>query len=130
MKRKYKLPEEWLSQADYDLKTARSMFRSRRYIYSIFFCHLTIEKALKGVYAFKLEKDPPKTHNLNYLCEQMELSVPENFQDFIDNLNNLSVPTRYPDQLQKLLKDFKKDLTRKMFRQTKEVLEWLKKKII
>jgi HEPN domain-containing protein len=130
MKHRYKLPEEWFSQAYYDLKTSRSMFRSRRYIYTIFFCHLTIEKALKGIYAYKLEKNPPKTHNLNYLCELVELSIPVNFQDFIDNLNNLSVPTRYPDELQKLLKDFKRDLTRKTLKQTKELLEWLKKKII
>lgn len=39
--------EEWFKQADYDLGTAEAMFRSRRYIYSIFMCHLCLEKALK-----------------------------------------------------------------------------------
>jgi len=127
---RYKLSEEWFSQAFYDLQTAMSMFRSRRYIYTIFFCHLSIEKALKGLYAHILKKDPPKTHNLNYLCELMELNLPGSFQDFIDDLNNLSVPTRYPDDLQKLLKDYDIHATRKIFKQTKEVLQWLKKKTL
>ncbi|MCP5102443.1 MAG: HEPN domain-containing protein [bacterium] len=126
----YKLPEEWLKQADYDLGTAKVMFDSGRYIYTIFMCHLTIEKALKGLYAKKLETNPPRSHNLNYICEEMGQEVPENFQDFMDNLNNLSVPTRYPDQLAKLLKDFKKDVTKNIYNQSKELLQWLKEKII
>jgi len=56
MSDKYKLPKEWFKQADYDLDTARAMFDSGRYIYTIFMCHLSIEKALKGVYAGKFEK--------------------------------------------------------------------------
>ena len=125
----YKLPEEWLKQADYDLGTAKSMFKTGRYIYTIFMCHLSVEKALKGLYARKFEANPSKTHNLNYLCEEMNLEIPEEFQDFMDNLNNLSVPTRYPDELEKLLKDFKKGVTKKIYKQTEELLKWLREKI-
>jgi HEPN domain-containing protein len=64
---------------------------------------------------------------LNYLCEEINLEIPEKFQDFIDNLNNLSVPTRYPDELERLLQDFKKGVTKKTYNQTKELLQWLKK---
>ena len=103
MSASYKLPEEWFKQADYDLGTAKAMLRTRRYIYTVFMCHLSIEKALKGLFAKKFRENPSKTHNLNYLCEEINLEIPENFQDFIDNLNNLSVPTRYPEKLEKLL---------------------------
>ena len=123
----YKLPEEWFKQADYDLGTAKAMLKSGRYIYTVFMCHLVIEKALKGIFAKKLGKDPSKTHNLNYLCEEINLEIPEEFQDFIDKLNNLSVPTRYPDKLERLLQDFKKGVTKKTYNQTKELLQWLKK---
>jgi HEPN domain-containing protein len=122
----YKLAEEWFKQAEYDLGTAKAMLDSGRYIYTIFMCQLSIEKALKGVYADKLEDNPPKTHNLNYICEIMEFEIPEEFQDFVDNLNNLSVPTRYPDKLETLLKDFRKNLTQKIYNQTKAFLSWLK----
>ncbi|MFB3895377.1 MAG: HEPN domain-containing protein [bacterium] len=61
-----KLPEEWFKQAEYDLDTAKVMFNSGRYFYTIFMCHLSIEKALKGLYAKVFGKDPIKTHDLNY----------------------------------------------------------------
>lgn len=46
---KIKPPEEWMKQADYDFKTAVAMCESKRYIYTVFMCHLSIEKALKGI---------------------------------------------------------------------------------
>ena len=49
-----KTPEEWLKQADYDYETAEAMFKTGRYIYAIFMCHLAIEKTLKGLYMKKL----------------------------------------------------------------------------
>lgn len=130
MSGKYKLPNEWLKQSDYDLATAKSMFDTGRYIYTVFMCHLSIEKMLKGLYAKTLETNPPKTHSLTYLCEMLKLEMPEEFQDFIDKLDNLSVPTRYPEKLDKLLKDFKKALTEDVYEQAKELLQWLKKKMI
>jgi HEPN domain-containing protein len=97
-------------------------------IFILFFmCHLSIEKALKGLYAKKFKKNPPKIHNLNYFCELVEIVLEKDLQEFIDNLNDLSVPTRYPDELDKLLKDYKKEDTFKVLEKTKELLLCLKK---
>jgi HEPN domain-containing protein len=41
---------EWLKQADYDLDTAEFMVSGKRYFYAVFMCHLSIEKAIKGLY--------------------------------------------------------------------------------
>jgi len=32
------------------MKTAEVMFNTKRYIYIVFMCHLSIEKAFKGLY--------------------------------------------------------------------------------
>lgn len=124
-----KKPQEWLKQAAYDLKTADAMFNSKRYIYAVFMCHLAIEKALKGLFTQSLREVPPKTHNLIYLVEKIELGLPEKLYDFIFTLNGLSVPTRYPDDLQKLLKDYNKQKTGKVLEQGKETLKWLKARL-
>ncbi len=126
-KNKFKPYEEWFKQAEYDLDTAEAMFKARKYIYTVFMCHLSIEKALKGLYAKKFKKDPPRIHNLNYFCELVEISLEKDLQEFIDNLNDLSVPTRYPDELEKLLNDYKKDDTYIVLEKTKELLLCLKK---
>ncbi|MBE0638943.1 MAG: HEPN domain-containing protein [Bacteroidales bacterium] len=41
---------EWFFQSDYDLETAEDMFESGRMVYCIFMCHLSLEKALKGLF--------------------------------------------------------------------------------
>ena len=117
--------EEWLTQANYDMDTADYMFRGGRYMYAVFMCHLSLEKALKGRYAEKLGKEPPKTHNLLYLLEKMKLTLPEDLFDFISTLNRVSVPTRYPDDLQRILKDYDKKKTKEVLDQSKQVLQWL-----
>lgn len=124
--KKLKLPEEWFKQADYDLKTASAMFKAGRYIYTVFMCHLSIEKALKGLYAKNFKKEPTKTHDLSYLSVLIDLTLPEEHRKFLDSLNDLSVPTRYPDELRKILKEYKKDRTAKILKQTQRLLSWLK----
>ena len=120
-----KPPEEWLTQAKYDMDTADYMFNGRRYMYAVFMCHLSLEKGLKAVYAEKLGNEPPKTHNLLYLIEKMKLKLPEDLHDFISTLNRVSVPTRYPDDLQRILKDYDKKKTKEVLDQSKKVLRWL-----
>jgi len=129
MNKQLKSPKEWFKQAGYDLETAEAMFKTSRYIYTVFMCHLSIEKALKGLYAKQFRKDPLKTHDLIYLCKMIKLSLAEKFEIFLDNLNDLSVPTRYPDELEKLLKQYKKDRTKQVLNQTKELLLWLKRNL-
>ncbi len=121
-----KAPQEWFKQSEYDFETAKAMLTSGRYIYAVFMCHLCIEKALKGLYARRHKKDPPKIHNLNYLCEKTNVELTEGLRNFVDKLNGLSIPTRYPDELERLLKDYKKDVTEEVFNQTGELLLCLK----
>ena len=125
----YKPSEEWFKQADYDLETAEAMFKARRYIYTVFMCHLSIEKALKGLYAKCFEKDPIKTHDLNYLCDIIGLNLSEEHQIFLDSLNDISVPVRYPDDINKIVSIYKKDRVEKILNKSKELLKWLRKKL-
>jgi len=124
-----KSPQEWLKQADYDMETAEIMFDNKRYFYAVFMCHLSIEKALKGLYTQKLNKTPPKTHNLIFLVEKIKLELSEDLYDFIFTLNGVSVPTRYPDELQKLQKDYNTAKTRVLLEKSKEALKWLKARL-
>lgn len=126
---KNKSAREWFKQAEYDLETAGAMFKSGRYIYTVFMCHMAIEKALKGLYAEKLSGNPPKIHDLNYLSEKISLNLSMPMQDFLDYLNDVSVPTRYPDEIDKLLKEYNKKTTAGILKQAKILIACLKKKL-
>lgn len=125
---KLKTPEEWFKQADYDIGTAADMFKTGRYIYTVFMCHLSVEKALKALYTKYLNENPPKTHDLNFLCDKINLELPEVLFDFIDKLNDLSVPTRYPDELETLLNHYQMKKTDEIIRESQELINWLKMK--
>ncbi|SNQ60834.1 HEPN domain-containing protein [Candidatus Methanoperedens nitratireducens] len=120
--------DEWFKQADYDMETAEFMFKGQRYFYAVFMCHLSIEKALKGLIIHKNKEAPPKTHNLLYLIEIINLELPEDMYDFVFTLNRVSVLTRYPDNLQRMLNEYNMDKTKEILEKARELLEWLKTK--
>ena len=124
-----KKPEEWFKQAAYDLKTAEIMLENRRFIYAVFMCHLAVEKALKGLYQFKLNEIPPKVHNLIYLVEKIGLGISEKLYNSIFELNRVSIPTRYPDDLTRMKNEYKKKNTVEIINSSKEVIKWLKNQL-
>ena len=121
-----KSPQEWLKQADYDIKTAEIMFDNKRYFYAVFMCHLSIEKALKGLYQERLKEIPPKVHNLVYLLNKIGVKPSEPTGKFLIKLNEASIVTRYPEELDELQKNFTQLVVRNILLKSKEALEWIK----
>ena len=117
----------WIKSSNYDIKTAEHMFKTGRYIYVLFMCHLSVEKLLKAIYEAVLKKVPPKTHNLIYLAKAVSLEVSENHLETLESLNALSIVTRYPEDIESLVKAFKKKRVERYFKRTKVMLQWLRK---
>ncbi len=121
-----KEPQEWLRQADYDLDTAEFMFDGGRYFYAVFMCHLSMEKALKGLYQERLKQIPPKVHNLVYLLNKIGIKPPEDIGRFLIKLNEANIVTRYPENIDKLQKDFTQPIVKDILDRSKAVLGWIK----
>jgi HEPN domain-containing protein len=116
----------WLESSNYDIKTAEHMFKTKRYVYVLFMCHLSVEKLLKALYEVTLKKAPPKTHNLIYLVNEVNLDLPEEQLKTIESLNDISVVTRYPEDMKALVKAFKKDRVEEYLKKTQRLRKWLK----
>ena len=121
--------QNWIKSSNYDFRTAEYMMKTGRYIYVLFMCHLSVEKLLKGLYETKLEKVPPKTHNLISLTNVIKLDVPENHLKVPESLNDLSIVTRYPEDIDDLIRAFRKQRVGDYLKNTKELLKWLKKEM-
>lgn len=119
--------KEWLKQSDYDLETAKFMVSGGRYFYSVFMYHLSIEKALKGLYQEKVDKIPPKTHNLISLMIKMNFKPEKELGKYLVKLNEASITTRYPESLEEIQKNYTEDVVKEMVRKTEEVLQWIKR---
>jgi len=116
----------WIALTDYDIETARHMLDTERYLYVVFLCHLALEKILKAHVAEVTQTLPIKTHDLIYLVKKCELKLPETYLDFIGKINTASIPTRYPDDLQRSLKEYPKSVAKDYLSQTQEIIKWLK----
>lgn len=129
----YKTIKEWVLQADYDFDTATAMLKSGRYIYAVFMAHLTLEKLLKGLYTKVLKNNPPRTHNLILLLERIEknekIDLTGKQIETIEFLNEKSIPSRYPDVLQEVLKQYKKTETTKLLKQVSAIIKCLKNQL-
>jgi len=63
---------------------------------------------------------------LLYLIELIDPQIPNNLYDAIFILNRVSISTRYPDNLQRMLEEFNKSKTGDVLEKSKKVLKWLK----
>jgi HEPN domain-containing protein len=118
--------EEWFFQSDYDLETASDMFDSKRNVYCIFMCHLSLEKALKGLFVKRKNEFPPKSHSLIYFVEKINIELTKDNYEFLFTLNKMSVPTRYPDDLRKLFSAFNEVRTAEILSKTRVLQSWIK----
>ena len=53
------MAEAWHRSSREDLKVAQSLFEKKHYVYSLYFCHLAVEKELKRIYLIHREEIPP-----------------------------------------------------------------------
>lgn len=118
---------QWLKQADYDISTAEFMYSGGKYFYAVFMCHLSIEKALKGLYSQKSGETPPKTHNLVYLLNKIGVKPDDKTGLFITKLNEANITTRYPEDIDELQKNYTASVTKEILEKTSELLQWIKK---
>lgn len=119
--------KQWINQANYDLDTAEYMFNGGRYFYTVFMCHLSIEKALKGLYYKIFKEAPPKTHNLISLVNNIKIKPPEQTAKFIVKINSASIVTRYPENLEEIKKQYTKEIVKNILDKSKETIKWIKK---
>ena len=81
---------------------------------------------MKAIYHKKFLEIPPKTHSLMYLLNRNELRPPVEIGEFIVELDQVSVATRYPEELAAMSSLYTTELTKEILAKTKEVLKWAK----
>ena len=117
---------EWMRQAEYDLETAEYMLQGGRCFYAVFMCHMAVEEALKGLFEARLGRMPPKTHNLVYLASQAGVQPEAEVGAFLVRLGEASIPTRYPDSIDRLQKEYTHEVAAGIVTQGKAALQWIK----
>lgn len=121
--------KNWIALAEYDIATAQHMLVTGRYLYVVFLCHLALEKMLKACVTEITQRIPTKTHDLIYLIKKSGLEIPLGMLEFIGKINTASIPTRYPEDLQRALSEYPKPVVANYLAQTEQVIQWLEERL-
>jgi hypothetical protein len=57
------------------------------------------------------------------------LALPDPLRDFFQRIDNVSVATRYPEDLRLLSKEFNQETAKRMLSETKRLIKWLKQQL-
>lgn len=121
--------DAWLELAEYDLETARVMLRTGRYLYVLFCCQQTLEKALKALVAKQTNQFPPRTHSLMRLADIISLKLTDDQQYLFRELSAYYISTRYTHTVQQLSARISKTVARDLLEQTEKAQQWLRSMI-
>lgn len=125
-----KTTKNWLEMSEYDFETAVSLLKTKRFVYVIFLCHLCIEKMIKSIISEKKNITPPYSHNLKLLTKLADVDFPTELLIFVEEINLKSVPTRYPEDLNKINKEIGQKAAELYLKNTRKVMKWLKQELV
>ncbi|MBL7132082.1 MAG: HEPN domain-containing protein [Candidatus Omnitrophica bacterium] len=121
--------QEWIEISEYDLKTAEAMLSAARYLYVAFMCQQALEKILKAFYVMKKNELPPRTHNLLYLVDILEIDLGDKKLELLSQLNQFYLESRYPGERIQLAKEVDKNKAIEILEKTKEAWKCLRQKL-
>ena len=88
----------WINTAAEDWITVETLFESGRYIHSLFWAHLVLEKLAKALWVKnKADNIPPKTHNIVWLLQDANVSLENDKMEFLTTFNDFQSSSRYPN---------------------------------
>lgn len=118
--------EYWINGAKDDMLTAEILIETNRLLHGLFFAHLVIEKAIKAHVVKTTKEIASKSHNLILLSEKAKIEFENDNDIFLGILMKYQLQGRYPDYNPQIPS---KEKAQEYLIKTKELLEWLIKKL-
>lgn len=117
----------WIESANEDYNVMLDLKEKNRNTYCLFFGQMVIEKLLKALYAKNNKGAPyaPKTHDLLYLAEKLNLELTEEQEVALNEITTFNLSTRYDDYKREFYNKCTDEYTEEQINKIKEVKAWL-----
>jgi HEPN domain-containing protein len=117
----------WVCDAEAKLATAKILFKSKRYVDSLFYLHLAEEKIIKGLFLNQLEKEAPWGHNLLLLVSKItSLTLTDDMKKTLGEINNFNIVARYDDYKQNFARLCTREFAKSYIKRGEDLFRWLK----
>lgn len=118
----------WEKGAKEAWQIAGELKKLKHYSASLFYCHLAIEKILKGLIVKRTGKHAPYLHELDILSRKVpNLSLSNKQVDSLKRISAFNIAGRYDDIKYAFHKACTIKFTEKYYQISKELYLWLKK---
>jgi len=116
----------YTESSDRDFEVAKKLFDNREFGYSLFFCHLALEKLLKAIVVTKTGNHAEYTHFLLRLAELAGLDLTDEQIENLKVITKFNIAGRYEDQKWEFRKTATEEYAKKHIIITEELMSWLK----
>lgn len=115
----------WESSGKRSWEVSQSLFKLKHYDSCLFFCHLAIEKLLKGLVIRKTRKDAPYIHDLERLATLSEITYSDEQKEHLREIVTFNIAGRYDDEKRSFYKKCTPSYTKKYLEITRKLVLWL-----
>ena len=120
----------WITTAKDDWEAVEGLFSLKKYVHSLFFAHLTLEKLAKALWVKNNEENiPPKIHNIVYLLDRAYITLTDEQKIFLVKVNDFQLEGRYADYLGNVYSKYDRERTLSVLIDVKEYRLWLLSKL-
>ena len=110
-KNKKEMVDYWKIMAEKDFTFAKDLFDLKKYSWSLFFTHLSIERVLKGIYVMRTGEPAPYFHDLAKLARKDNLGLDQQEEEILAEISTFNISARYDDYKFRFYKKATKEFT-------------------
>lgn len=118
--------EYWHDTAINDWKTAKFLWDSKRYDACLFYCHLVLEKLLKGLIVQTTKTPAPYMHDLVELLSKTKINADEKIINNLAIFTGFNIRCRYPKDKLAFYKLCNRKFSEPYFKEAEKLVIWLK----
>jgi HEPN domain-containing protein len=120
----------WTESAERDFKMMEKLYKSKDYMYALFFGQLGAEKMFKAIYIKVTDMAPPYVHDLAYLAGKCNLDLDKIRVTDLKEIGGFNINARYDDYKKAFYFKANAEYTKKYVLIIRETEKWLKKEIL
>jgi len=87
--------------------------------------HLVVEKLIKALYVKKNHQHPLFKHDLLYLIKKIDIELPPNYDEWLDEITTFNLNARYDDYKQSFYKRCTPEFSKEWFDKIEILRQWL-----
>lgn len=116
----------WIKTAEETLNSAKDLLKLKHYDHSLFFCHLALEKLIKGLVLAKTGSHSLPIHDLVKLSRQANLMLSQDSEEDLAEMTTWNISARYDNIKRDFYHKATKQFTENWFKKAERIFLWLK----